>query len=504
MKSSLGVKMRRLLSTLTMLVGSTAMLLSSFATPSTPVTAQTPAVVHAAPAPAPEREGAEGSFTFAGKYAVSTYRPAGPIRGVAIFLSGDGGWNLGVVDMARALTEQGVAVAGISTPAFQKGLEAESYKCVNPNFALQALAQDYEHRLGLPRYIKPVLTGYSSGATIAYAALAQAPAGTWRGAVSLGFGPDIGGIKPWCPIPGVTVSRIDKPEKGWLFSTTQHLPAPWLVLQGTSDQVVDAATTRSFTRQVPQAQLIELPKVGHGFSVQANWMPQFKAAFAPLLEPEAAATPAPAATLANVSDLPLTIVADPAARHTDVMAVMYSGDGGWAGIDRDLAGRLAAAGVPVVGVDSLSYFWNAKSPAQAGQDAGRIVERFSREWHRPKVIFVGYSFGADDLAYIVANLPPAVRPMVTRLSMLGLSGTADFQFHLASWLDLSGDNALPTLPAIERLRGTPMQCIRGDEEKHSACPTIPNGLVEQVVLPGGHHFGDNGEGLASVVLRGLL
>jgi type IV secretory pathway VirJ component len=494
--------MRHLLSRLAATAATAALVLSTFSSTATPVAAQVPHVVAAAPVP--EGPPKEDSFTFAGKYAVSSYRPAGPIRGVAIFLSGDGGWNLGVVDMARALNAQGVAVAGISTPQLIMNLDGNSYKCVNPNFALQALAQDYEHRLGLPHYIQPILVGYSSGATIAYGALAQAPAGTWRGAVSLGFGPDINGIKPWCDIPGVTVSHITKPEPGWLFSPAPHLSAPWLVLQGGIDQVVDPAVARDFTKRVPQAQLIELPKVGHGFSVEANWMPQFKAAFTPLLEPVAATAPAPASPLANVADLPLTIVADPAAKHSDMMAVMYSGDGGWAGIDRDLAARLAAAGVPVVGVDSLSYFWNAKTPAQAGADAGRIVEHFSREWHRPKVIFVGYSFGADDLAYIVGNLPPALRPMVARLSLLGLSGTADFQFHLASWLDLSGDTSLPTLPAIERLRGTPMQCIRGEEEKHSACPTLPAGLADQILLPGGHHFGNNGDGLAAAVLKGLL
>lgn len=442
-----------------------------------------------------------GSYNMAQVLEVTTYRPAGPIKGVALFLSGDGGWNLGVVDMARTLAEQGVAVAGVSTPAFQKSLEANAESCVNPNFALTALAQDFEHRLGMPHYIKPMLVGYSSGATIAYSALAQAPGGTYRAAISLGFGPDIGGAKAWCKIPGVSVSKIEKPEAGWLFSAAPHLSAPWIVFQGMQDQVVDAGKTKAFTSQIPEARLIELPKVGHGYSVEANWMPQFKAAIAPLLVPP---TPPAAPVVANIADLPLTIVADPSARHTDVMAVMYSGDGGWAGIDRDLAARLAAAGVPVVGVDSLSYFWNARTPAEAGRDAGRIVAHFSQAWHRPKVIFVGYSFGADDLAYIVGNLPPAIRPMVARLSMLGLSGTADFQFHLVSWLDINGVNALPTLPAIEHLRGTPMQCLRGEEEKKSACPTIPGGLVEQVVLPGGHHFGDNADALAAVVLRGIV
>ena len=468
-----------------------------------------PALLHAAPpaarpvsVPAPEAQIRTSNYNLAQVREVTTYRPDGPIRGVAIFLSGDGGWNLGVVDMAKALAAQGVAVAGISTPVLQKSLDANADKCVNPNFALTALAQDFEHRLALPHYIRPMLVGYSSGATIAYSALAQAPGGTYRAAISLGFGPDIGGAKPWCKIPGVSVSRIEKPEAGWLFSAAPHLSAPWIVLQGMQDQVVDATATKAFTARVPEARLIELPKVGHGYSVQANWMPQFMGAITPLLDRPAA--PAPVGAVPGIADLPLTIVADPAAHHTDVMAVMYSGDGGWAGIDRDVAARLAAAGVPVVGVDSLNYFWNAKTPAQAGQDAGRIVAHFSQMWHRPKVIFVGYSFGADNLAYIVGNMPAATRPMVARLSMLGLSGSADFQFHLASWLDISGDNALPTAPAIERLRGTPMQCVRGEEESDSACPALPTGLVEQVVLPGGHHFGDNADAVAAVVLRGIV
>lgn len=217
-----------------------------------------------------------------------TYRPDGQLKGVAIFLSGDGGWNLGVVDMAKALTRQGVAVVGVSTPAFLKAMEASRDRCVDPNRSLTALAQDFERRLGLSRYQKPILVGYSSGATIAYAVLAQAPAGTWRGAVSLGFGPDLPGNKPWCAGASLSAKAITKPERGWLFAPVRRLSAPWLVLQGAIDQVVSPAVTRAFVKQVVGASYIELPKVGHGFSVEARWMPQFVSAFAPLLGQEAA------------------------------------------------------------------------------------------------------------------------------------------------------------------------------------------------------------------------
>lgn len=458
--------------------------------------------------PSPSAQASEPSVSSALRLAeignVATYRPQGRVRGVVLFLSGDGGWNLGVVDMAKALTQQGVLVAGLSTPTLVKSLEANHDKCINPNFALMALAQDVEHKMGLPRYIKPILAGYSSGATIAYVALAQAPVGIYRGAVSLGFGADINGTKPWCAARGLTVKPIAKPEKGWLFGPVPHLSAPWLVLQGMDDQVVSPSDTKAFTSGIPEAQLIELPKVGHGFSVQSRWMPQFEAAFTPMLESRETAIPASGGSVrASVEDLPLTVVTDAQAPRSNMMAVMYSGDGGWAGFDRDVAARLAASGIPVVGVDSLGYFWNAKSPAQAGSDLGRIISHFSQQWQRPKVILIGYSFGADDLPFIVNAMPPTLKPAIARMSMLGLSQSADLQFHLASWLDVSGANSLPTVPEIERAKGLPMQCIRGEQEKGSACLAIPTGLVRQVALPGGHHFGGNADAVVSAVLDGL-
>jgi type IV secretory pathway VirJ component len=433
---------------------------------------------------------------------VSSFRPSGPIKGVAVFLSGDGGWNLGVVGMAQALTRQGIAVAGVSTPAFLKALEAGRDSCINPNSALAELAQDFEHRLGLPDYVKPILVGYSSGATVAYAALAQAPGGTWRGAVSLGFGPDLPGRKPWCASPNLSATAITRPDTGWLFAPASRLAAPWLVLQGLSDQVVSADVTRSFTARVPQAKLIELPKVGHGFSVQANWMPQFLAAFRPMLAQEAAATHDDT-RLASISDLPLTTVADPAAPRTSLMAVLYSGDGGWAGIDRDVAAALAGHGVPVAGIDSLSYFWRARTPRGSALDLARVIDHFSNAWGRPRVVLVGYSFGADTLPAIVGQLPSAERAHVVRVSMAGLSGSADFQFHLSNWVDMASASAIPTLPAVAALKGLDMQCIHGTDDKDSICPSLPSGLAEVIALPGGHHFKGDADLVARTVLRGL-
>lgn len=427
---------------------------------------------------------------------VTVYRPIAAPVGVALFLSGDGGWKDGVVDMARALTREGLLVAGVSTPALMHRMEASKARCINPNYPLVDLARDVQHRVGVRAYMKPIVIGYSAGATVAYAGLAQWPNGGYRGVISMGFSADMPGHKPWCKAPGFKAKAITKPARGWLFAPSSRIKVPWSVLQGQQDQVVDPLAARAFVAAVPGAKLIELPKVGHGFAVQADWLPQMRTAIAAMLPPPAIGGPAAAA----LPDMPLTIMPARAGGNSDVVAVIYSGDGGWVGIDRDIAQQIAASGIPVVGVDSLSYFWSARTAGGAAADLNRLIEGVGRKWARPKVMLIGYSFGADTLPHIVRRLSPAIRSRVSSISLLGLSPTADFQFHLTSWLDFPSDTALPTVPAVTALKGMTIRCIRGMAESDGACPAIPQGISQNYVVPGGHHFDRNAALLTKIIL----
>ena len=61
---------------------------------------------------------------------VTLYRPRGEVKAVVLFLSGDGGWNLGVIGMAQALVDQGAMVAGIDVPKLFANLEKDGGECV--------------------------------------------------------------------------------------------------------------------------------------------------------------------------------------------------------------------------------------------------------------------------------------------------------------------------------------------------------------------------------------
>jgi type IV secretory pathway VirJ component len=214
---------------------------------------------------------------------VSVYREKGEPRDVVLFLSGDGGWNLGVISMAKKLVDKGAVVAGIDIRHYLAQLEAAPEQCVSPADDLEKLSHELQSRLGLKNYLQPTLVGYSSGATLVYAALGEAVDGQFKGALSLGFCPDLDLLKPVCKGSGVeaTPRRDSKGVlKGVNFLAVKKLPGKWISLQGETDQVCPAPATQQFIATVPGGEIVMLPKVGHGYSVERNWVPQYEAAYA--------------------------------------------------------------------------------------------------------------------------------------------------------------------------------------------------------------------------------
>ena len=456
-------------------------------------------------APAPKIAG-EQKLHYGAFGEVTIYRPAAKVTSVALFVSGDGGWNLGVVDMARHLLEQGAAVVGIDIRSYRKALNTPGSACKSFAVDFEGLAHEVEQRLKLGDYLPPVLVGYSSGATVVYATVVEAPKGTFAGALSLGFCPDLDVTQKICRGSGLEYAwqyakgKTPAPVEGVLFSAAKGNVTPWIALQGDADEVCSPAGTRSFVAATGSAELVWLPKVGHGFSVEKNWLAQFRSAYARL----AAHAAPPKVTLAEVQDLPLVEVpaagAAPAGAET-LFAVLLTGDGGWAGIDQDVAGALAAHGIPVVGWNSLKYYWSGRTPETAARDLERIVRRYAAAWHRPQVLLVGYSFGADVLPFLYTRLPAELKAEVRSVNLLALSDSASFEFHVADWIPGADSGGRPTLPEIARMGDAHLLCLYGATEGESPCRTLHGPTVTSVALSGGHHFDGDYGALANQILE---
>jgi type IV secretory pathway VirJ component len=509
---------------------------------------------------------------------VTLYSQVPQPSAVVLFVSGDGGWNLGVVDMARTLAGLDALVVGVNITHYLHALESSDEPCSYPASDFELLSKFAQKEMGFPDYITPILVGYSSGATLVYAALVQAPSNTFGGAISMGFCPDLPLTKPMCKGSGLEWGPGPQ-GKGVSFLPAKSLEVPWIALQGTIDQVCDPAAVGAYVSQVPHGEVVSLPKVGHGFSVPRNWEPQFKQAFdrlahgrsgaqepgaeqlgvrqppsqheggersggqsggqqssgeqsveqrsgeqrsgeqpsgqQPSGEQQAGGQPSPSAN--DLSDLPLTEVepetadggagnaaaaagatgaADTAgtrglagAGHaaSDELAVIVTGDGGWSITERGLSKAFVRQGIPVVGLSSLHYFWKRRTPDEASKDLERILRSYMTAWNKDHAILIGYSLGADVLAFMANRLPPDLLDRVRSIVLLGPAHMADFEFHISEWLGTHPrPTALPVLPEVEKLRGRKLLCIYGASEKDTLCPDLPPGLAHVVRLHGGH------------------
>jgi type IV secretory pathway VirJ component len=477
----------------TVLLGALAVMLPGAPPAAAPAAAQPAAAQPAAPA-----NGAYSTRLPAGHFGkVTVYIPEATPTSVAIFLSGDGGWELGVINMARALANMGAVVIGVDIREYFASLRNTAQRpgapCQMIAADVEALSHQVQKEIGMSEYLVPVLVGYSSGATVAYATLVQSPPGTFAGALSLGFcaEQDFAGAA-LCPGAGLRYSQNQQHEL--VFEPASHLKQPWIAFQGQKDAVCSPQAAEAFAAKVAGGEIVRLPLVGHGFSVERNWMPQFRAAYARL----SAHTEEAAERPPDISDLPLQEVQ--ASGSAAEFALLLTGDGGWAGLDQELAARLAASGVATVGLNSLKYFWTERSPDQTARDVARVLRHYLAAWHKQRVLLVGYSFGADVLPFVVNRLPPDLRARIASVSLLGIDAHASFEVRISDWVgeDKGGP---PTKPELDVLPHVPVLCIYGEGEADSICPGLPaSGGIVREQIGKGHHFSGEYATLADRIL----
>lgn len=389
--------------------------------------------------------------------------PAGVAKGVVFLFSGAQGWQPADGAVQARLRADGLVVVGVDTPQYLQRIADRADGCAYMVSDVEALAQRFQRDTGSQTYVAPVVAGHGLGGGLALDMVDQTPEVTVGGTVA---------VDPRSAVP---------------FPVELCTPAGYLTL--TRGEVYALG-------KGPQPDPVSvILTAAAGGDVRAR-----AAAFA-AGSPDVTVTRAaadPAALVAAIEQrvasatearnaLPVTVLgAQP--RH-DVMAVILSGDGGWRDIDSSIGTALQADGVPVLGVDSLRYFWRTRTPEGTAQDLAALITRYRAAWGVKNVMLVGYSFGADVLPATYLALPGPVRRSILTVGLLGFSPQADWQITVAGWLGSHGGDATPTLPAAGALPLWKVLCVHGKDEDDSACPQLGVDGAELLQTKGGHHFG---------------
>ena len=384
---------------------------------------------------------------------------------VAIILSDGSGWGAVEEEMAGIATHAGALVVGVDLKRYFVHIAEKGYE-PNVSYELESMSKYVQKNLGLARLDVPVLLGHGDGGAVVYASLVQAPAGTFRAGVSLGFRPDIAVARPFGIGRGLTWTRDGGKIRYDAF--TKH-ELPWTLIQAEDNEGFALAATQDFLRGIRGMSLTVLPGV-RDYADAAPWRGALEKALAAAAPGAGDPAPAPG----GVEDLPL-VELPATGPGTDTLAVFVSGDGGWAGIDKDIGAILARSGIGVVGLDSMKYFWTRRPPEGAGAALAMIN-----------------------------NLPDGLRRTVRQVTLLAPSKFVELEFHVSDWIhDNEAEQDIALLPEVRRLSPTPVLCLYGLEEKSSLGPDLAPSEATVIALPGSHHFGGDYAGVAARILEHL-
>lgn len=206
----------------------------------------------------------ETTFVAAPLGEVHLLRAGSRPRPLAVFVSGDGGWDDTADRLARELVRRRFTVAGVDIDALRDGMESQRLSCVDFSRVFSDLARDVRDRIPLAGGTASLLAGHSAGATAVYIALAQGERASFVGGISVSFAPEFEFPAPPCRSDRLPAAAKTGRDLYVLEPSPRSLAAPWTVVMGTADGIVSPEEALRFADRVPGALALHVEGAGHG------------------------------------------------------------------------------------------------------------------------------------------------------------------------------------------------------------------------------------------------
>jgi type IV secretory pathway VirJ component len=400
---------------------------------------------------------------------------------LVVLLSDAAGWTDKEQAIADTLTDDKTVVVGIDLKAYLASLAKDDGDCIYMVSDIESLSQQVQRAVGTDAYQLPVVAGVGAGGALALAIAAQTPPATIGQTLAIDPEEGIALEKQLCT-PAEKVKKGDRMVYGL---TDGALPDPVSVVFSPAASADGRAHVAALIAKHPDVE--QEDSDDDAYTTLSDHLTD-------IIDSERDA--------GNPFGLPLTILDAKPTR--DTMAVIYSGDGGWRDIDKEVGDVLQQQGVPVVGFDSLHYFWSERDPQVTADDLAKVMSYYRKHWNVRNVLLIGYSFGADVLPRTFNLLPAGEKAHVRQVTLMALSHMVDYKVSVLGWLGASGDGkGGDPLDDIKRIDPALVQCIYGTDEEDDACPELKGTGVDVIGIDGGHHFDEDYPALTRRVLDAL-
>ena len=384
----------------------------------------------------------------------------------------------------------------------------ETTHCLNVAEKLHIIGSQLQTHLKLNAEDLPILVGVEDGAATVYVALAQAEKQKFHAAVGINFSSRLQQHSPLCTQENFTNSAQGNSQT---ITAVNRLPTSFYVFQNDNTQNI----SKEFANKIGNLKLTSEDDQEKVLSEAIQILQWLDPRLADQISSDASDSDLPIIEVPEspIKDEPATKATDTglsndqklaAKRTTQTLAILITGDGGWAEIDKNIAKILAEKGIPTVALDALSYFWKARTPEETTQDIETIIEEYLLKWNKQKVILIGYSFGADALPFIANNLTEDNKKRLALIALLGMGKTAAFEFRLSSWMNADKDSSrLPLLPEVEKMKWANSICIYGLDDPAANCLPIAELGVKTISMTGDHHFDEKYEELVQHIIENI-
>jgi type IV secretory pathway VirJ component len=187
--------------------------------------------------------------------------------------------------------------------------------------------------------------------------------------------------------------------------------------------------------------------------------------------------------------------------NSDYYVIFLTGNGGWRKLAQSVTHYLNSKNISVLAINTKKYLWSEKEPAQIACDLEILIDQYNSKWGQKKVVFIGYSMGAEVLPFAIDYMEDKYIHILSDLILISPWQKATFKVKLRDYF-FEVNKGTDIYAELLKMKTKKVYVICDDNE-FSICHKDLEKVIDHDFLGGGHHFGSDYPALSKLIGKRL-